>query len=665
VAKVDTEVPDIFPETHNRNLGQKVLDRFESVSNVLNSAYTPPPLTSKVCNEANFVPVDYDCNLFWCEAYQDLTPQGSCMCYQKSSQNEKTNPALACGTTSSATVQTRVVGTAAIPAPITSSSVKWPNTRFEYLKDPKINGPPMKLADIAVHDWELGHLKYHIMTEINTTWVRTIAAASPCHVDELCFCGAQVCKPSAGWHSGRSFVWPEPQTRRLGQQQLKQFAVPLGSQATVDVVFGLHLTGRVPVLGTQPQDEMWSFRTEFDIRNPWAQRNLYKLCTKPPVDLRVVLDKTACWLKDFRDFQEAQKLRFPVLQHQFKERVDLFRAHSITKQSASSDYMWLRNGIIRACYMNFVVDVHKNSKAEDIKPYKERWDMYITTFNRAASPSAVGAFHTSDLWVQAAAQAELVSSTLLTLILVLVFAFMGMLAFTLDPVLSLFVVATTIGVIVSLAFFIIVIMGWPIGPIEAISLIVFIGYAVTYSLHIAHKYACTEGIGSQHAEFLEEPCPDEWPLHQDTATTKRYQRTLYAMKSIAGATVGSAVTTIGSSFFLLFCSILLFKKLGGVVISVTLLSVYAGLITLPAMLLMAGPLHPGSQCYRLLNFAFSRLCGRTSLGQSLAFLHKDKRALPAIGSVEHSPRSAQGSRREEPFMLSISDDIAEVNRNAE
>ena len=32
-------------------------------------------------------------------------------------------------------------------------------------------------------------------------------------------------------------------------------------------------------------------------------------------------------------------------------------------------------------------------------------------------------------------------------------------------------------------------MRWPFGLLEGISLVYFIGYAVTYSLHVAHLYA--------------------------------------------------------------------------------------------------------------------------------------------------------------------------------
>merc|ERR1712146_426116 len=83
---------------------------------------------------------------------------------------------------------------------------------------------------------------------------------------------------------------------------------------------------------------------------------------------------------------------------------------------------------------------------------------------------------------------EILGSTLSVVILAVVLAFVSMLIFTKDIVLSTYVILSTLGVIFCLAFFIIVIMGWALGAIEVIALIVFIGYAVTYSLHIAHKY---------------------------------------------------------------------------------------------------------------------------------------------------------------------------------
>merc|ERR1719343_352422 len=155
-----------------------------------------------------------------------------------------------------------------------------------------------------------------------------------------------------------------------------------------------------------------------------------------------------------------------------------------------------------------------------------------------------------------------------------------MLIFTRDLLLSLYVVCATVTVVSGLAWFIVALMGWAVGPIEVIALIVFIGYAVTYSLHIAHKY------GSGEALFEE--------THGLTGSEAlRYQRTVFAMKSIGGAALGSAITTAGCSIFLLFCTLTIFQKLGGVVLAVTLMSIFTALVPLPAALLLMGPSQPG------------------------------------------------------------------------
>jgi hypothetical protein len=175
----------------------------------------------------------------------------------------------------------------------------------------------------------------------------------------------------------------------------------------------------------------------------------------------------------------------------------------------------------------------------------------------------------------------------ITLVLVMVLGFIGMLASTFDILLSVLVVVATFGVQCGLMFFITVIMRWPIGPVEVIALIVFIGYAVTYSLHISYKYASIEALRERHL----------FPLDMDSQSAMRWQRTQFALKSIGGATIGSAITTVGCSVFLLFCTLTIFVKLGAVILLVTLISLVTALVPLPASLLIFGPREPGSMCH--------------------------------------------------------------------
>eukprot|EP00913_Durusdinium_trenchii_P006822 g6413.t1 len=70
-----------------------------------------------------------------------------------------------------------------------------------------------------------------------------------------------------------------------------------------------------------------------------------------------------------------------------------------------------------------------------------------------------------------------------------------------------------------------------------------------------------------------------------TSAQLREARTRVAVLHVGGATLSSALSTAGSSAFLLFCTLTIFVKLGAVVVAVTVLSIVAAIVTLPAALI--------------------------------------------------------------------------------
>ncbi|CAE7232474.1 PTCHD2, partial [Symbiodinium necroappetens] len=159
----------------------------------------------------------------------------------------------------------------------------------------------------------------------------------------------------------------------------------------------------------------------------------------------------------------------------------------LTGMHSTKDYMWIRDGKVKASYMLMSVDFERYADTTSAIEYKKLWDKYLEEFNLDASIYTKGAWHTSSLWVRAEAQSALISSTILTIVIVVGLALLGMLVFTRDWKLSMLVVASTMLVVCILFWFIVVVMGWPPGPrlwhperigaIEVIALIVFIGYA--------------------------------------------------------------------------------------------------------------------------------------------------------------------------------------------
>lgn len=389
-----------------------------------------------------------------------------------------------------------------------------------------------------------------------------------CSWQEVCFCGESICG-----RQGETVHYRERPSQAALAPSRRLAAVPSDKQASVDVAFGIAVISKGRLVGEQSGS--WDFLEGFDQAQPWTQRNVLDFCEGFTPAL--LATQTLCWISSFRVFLNGKGERFPVHRERFNELAMRFALEGFTGSNSAGDFFWMRDNEVKASFVRVSVDIHKYAAVNEVFDLLASWDNYTRSWNARASRFARGAWHTSSLWVRAQAQEALISSTALTLSIAVSTAFLSMLIFTGDLRLSFYVVVATIFVISELAFFIVVIMGWPIGPMEVIALIVFIGYAVTYSLHIAHKYGTRSfsTSGMRTADI-------------------RYERTRYALCVIGNAALGSAVTTAGCSVFLLFCTLTIFKKLGSVVLLVTLLSIVTALGPLPAALLVIGPLQPGS-----------------------------------------------------------------------
>jgi hypothetical protein len=100
-------------------------------------------------------------------------------------------------------------------------------------------------------------------------------------------------------------------------------------------------------------------------------------------------------------------------------------------------------------------------------------------------------------------------------------------------------------IVISLLWFMVFIMRWPLGAMEALSVTIFVGMACDYCLHIAHAFMHSEAP-SQHLKVRQ------------------------ALTMVGNSVLGAAITTIGSCVFLMFCVIIFFKKMGIIIIINTL-----------------------------------------------------------------------------------------------
>jgi len=416
-------------------------------------------------------------------------------------------------------------------------------------------------------------------------------------------------------------------------------------QMDVVMLFGIEVTGQIQLLGLPPGSP-WSFISAFRMADPWAQRRLVEACDVERENLKIA--RRHCWIKDFRDWWlQTNGNEWPLRE---SDDIDwqVAQATVVNSQVSDlllSDYLWWgTDGLLKATSLTFYLDVDADVGSDVGFAVMDAWDAYLADFNSAAEDAIKGALQTSNVWVRIEAEEVILQSTMLTVILSLCLVFFGIMVFTRSMHLAFIVLATVASIIICLFFFMVGVAGWKVGAVEVMCLIIFMGISVDYALHVAHKYhsckiqavevveehgAVHEGDGvDTHSSPRESSvvkgrpsrpsrmsvrssgvhsglnvmCADDSEIVPRQRLSKdlknmlrhdrgaeRYERARYALQAIGGAVIGSALTSMGCAVFMLPCTLVIFTKIGAVVIAVTFLAIAFSVMQLPAALMIFGP----------------------------------------------------------------------------
>merc|ERR1712039_817926 len=116
---------------------------------------------------------------------------------------------------------------------------------------------------------------------------------------------------------------------------------------------------------------------------------------------------------------------------------------------------------------------------------------------------------------------------------------------------------------------VIAIAGLGLGIFEAIGLIIVVGLAVDYSVHICHSYNETRFINGMVAT--------------------RVQKTQHALTEMGISVVSGAATTFLASLFLVAASFMFYYIFGIFMLMTVIWSILVSLTMLPALLCIIGP----------------------------------------------------------------------------
>jgi hypothetical protein len=517
-------IPSLFPEGHNRMMIEEVEGKFEPMSNTAfksDSLSLPDNVT--VCEDRSIFEVDSRCVVYWCEvaglglSSSPSRDVGDCSCQRLQEPATCTSSQLAYVhlrlVTQSGDFAQRLKNVRSQPEDVDVfvSHLQSAQLGLDFGSN-SITGS--EEPSLVQHEWESGRISQYSVSGVQFRAERTDATlgGSSCGWSEFCTCGvARACGLDSTWAAAGSLVFETDEERRLEPEsnrsllvessqaphprflQITNPSTPTSKRTRVRIAFGLDVNTDFQLLGEKKPEEMWAYNEFFEARRPWSQRHMKDFCEDllEKEELKVI--SQWCWFLNFRTYVQGLNppLRFPVQAVQFDQL-----AQDFIKWGGSSTpgtkYVWLVDGVLRATYVSATIDLNKDAGGDAVLAMKDKWDKHLDAYNQAAVSTAKGAFHVSKVWVQAEANAELIGSAVATLVILLVLAFVFMVMFTWSLAMSLFVVGATMQAILVLTIFIIVIFQWEVGLIEIIAIVYFIGYAVTYSLHIAHKYASVE-----------------------------------------------------------------------------------------------------------------------------------------------------------------------------
>lgn len=142
------------------------------------------------------------------------------------------------------------------------------------------------------------------------------------------------------------------------------------------------------------------------------------------------------------------------------------------------------------------------------------------------------------------------------------------------------IAVSSVFVVVSLAVALICLMGWTLGIIEAIVLIVIVGISVDYSVHIAHAFNHAEEIDGEVDKIRE-------------------HKALMAVGTMGISLVSGVATSVGAATFLIFCQVAFFRKFGQFLVITLIISFLVTLFYLIPLFLVVGPVRGRGQLCNL------------------------------------------------------------------
>jgi len=223
------------------------------------------------------------------------------------------------------------------------------------------------------------------------------------------------------------------------------------------------------------------------------------------------------------------------------------------------DYM------VRFYAMNLQMPVTESTvDPSDAEKYRDDIDKFIDEVQAACPDSLCDHMGNSCWkWMQLATAEAFVNSAWSGIALAIPLSFVVLLISTRNWIVSILALLDVIGVI-ACELCTIRAVGWKMGTIEALSVVMLIGFSIDYVVHVANAYLESKG-------------------------DSRMERMSFALLTMGVSVLAGAITTALSGIMLVFPSFLMFYKMGIIIMTVVVYALLWAMIFFSSIMLLIGP----------------------------------------------------------------------------
>lgn len=198
-------------------------------------------------------------------------------------------------------------------------------------------------------------------------------------------------------------------------------------------------------------------------------------------------------------------------------------------------------------------------------PIYERWEQVLADFRKTANPGINNPKQTAGMdWCLMITELKLVETMFEGLYYSITFCVIALTIATMNIV-QAFWSALTIGLIITNTMGMVAYQGWELGSAESVGVVVCVGFAVDYVVHLAAHFVHSKG-------------------------KDRNSRVRESLREIGISILSGSVTTVAATATLFICVLVIFSKFAMLVIWTIILSTFYSLAFFSALCQIFGPM---------------------------------------------------------------------------